>query len=98
MYIRRSLLELVEESAQARNSPPVPKQFIEEAIRRVETGEETVDRYPVTDCPSLSAIYRIAAKLEIENAHATDAPLTPLEHDRMLDDVIEGLTGPLHHH
>ena len=59
----RSLISLVEAAAQARNQPPVPRQFIEEALRRINAGEEEVSRYPMGS-PSLRGIYDIAARLE----------------------------------
>ena len=61
------LVEFVEATAKARKEPPVARQYIEEALRRIDAKEEGVSRYP-SGSPSLKGIYNIAARLESEAA------------------------------
>ena len=62
-----SLIELVEQAAKARNEPPVPRRYIEEALQRIDAGQEDVVRYP-TGSPSLGAVYDVAVGLESKTA------------------------------
>lgn len=62
-----SLAELVEGAAQARNEPAVARQHIEDALRRIEAGQEEVAKYP-TGKPTLKGVYDLATKLEAEGA------------------------------
>lgn len=64
--IQQELIALVRDSAKARNEPPVPRQYIIEALRRIETEQEKVMHYP-TGAPSLKAVYDIATRLESES-------------------------------
>ncbi len=57
------LTELVEEAAKARKRPAIAREFIEEALTRIDSGLEEVERYP-TGKPSLSAVYEIADRLQ----------------------------------
>lgn len=61
--IKQELIDLVEQAAGARNEPPVPRRYIEEALRRINDGQEKVPQYP-TGSPSLKGVYDIAVKLE----------------------------------
>lgn len=61
--IDKSLVELAEKSALARAGIPIAREYIEEAIMLIESGEEEVVRYP-SGQPSLKGIYEIAARLE----------------------------------
>lgn len=56
---------LVEKAAQARNEPPVARQYIDEALRRINAGQEKVLKYPNGE-PSLKGVYEIAVRLESE--------------------------------
>lgn len=60
---QEELVGLVESAAQARNEPPVPRQYIEEALRQIGAGEKKVLRYPFGS-PSLKEVYNIAVELE----------------------------------
>jgi hypothetical protein len=62
-----SLVELVESAAEARNNPPVERKYIEEALKRIVDGRETVQRYPM-GAPSLLGVYSIALQLESDDA------------------------------
>lgn len=59
--------KLVEDAARARNNPPVERKYIDEALKRVETGKEKVQRYP-SGAPSLLGVYDIALRLESDDA------------------------------
>lgn len=59
----RLMTKMVEGAAQARNEPPVARKHIEEALRRIDAGKETVQVYP-SGRPSLKAVYDVAARLE----------------------------------
>ena len=86
-----TLIQLVQEAAVARGEPRLHERFIKLALTRIERGEEAVEQYP-TGRPSLKGVYDIASRLQKKG------PLTRLEHDSDIDDVMEKLTGPLHHH
>lgn len=55
-------VELVESIAKARGDQPVPRDFVTEALERVGTGKEDVDRYP-DGAPSALGVYKIASRL-----------------------------------
>lgn len=57
-----SLIELVEESAIAREDSPVPRDYIVEALEMIENGELDIETYP-SGLPSLKAVYRVAKNL-----------------------------------
>lgn len=59
---KEELIELINGAAKARNELPVPKQYIEEALRRIDAGQEEVIRYPNGN-PSLKDAYDVAARL-----------------------------------
>lgn len=61
----RTMAEFVEAAAEVRNNPPVPRPYIEEALRRIEAGQEEVTKYP-NGKPSLKAAYEVAVRLEAE--------------------------------
>ncbi len=61
-------VELVEDTARARGDKAILRKFILAAIQGIETGEEDVDRYPITNAPSLKGVYEIAARLEAAEA------------------------------
>lgn len=56
------LADLTIAAAEARNDPAVPRALIMEALRRIQNGQEKVQRYP-TGLPSLKDTYDIAARL-----------------------------------
>jgi hypothetical protein len=63
----RSLAAWVEHAAKFRGETPVARRWIDEAIRRIDAGEETVARYP-NGKPSLKGVFDIATRLESESA------------------------------
>jgi hypothetical protein len=60
-----SFINLVEATAQARGEPSVDRLYIREALRRINSGQENVQRYPLGK-PSLKDVYDVAARLEHE--------------------------------
>jgi DNA replicative helicase MCM subunit Mcm2 (Cdc46/Mcm family) len=64
MHDNGSLIPLIEAAAKMRGKPPVLRQYIKEALQRIDAGTETVSKYPNTGLPSLKGVYDIAAKLE----------------------------------
>lgn len=60
------IIELVEGAALARKEPKIPRDFITEALERVNSGKEIVERYP-TGAPSLKGVYNIASRLYKES-------------------------------
>lgn len=62
------LIGLVEQAAEARGEPTIPREFVVEALQRIELGKESVRRYP-TGAPSLKGVYDIASKLHREGVH-----------------------------
>lgn len=63
--IDMKLVELIEETAKIRGDDPIPREFIEKALEKIETGEIEVERYPMGD-PSLSGVYEIASQLYVD--------------------------------
>jgi hypothetical protein len=57
-----SLAELVEDAAKARNDAKVPREYINDALNRIERGQTEVERYP-TGHPTLKGVYGIALEL-----------------------------------
>jgi len=55
-------IDLVESSAEVRGDPKIPRDFITEALEKIESGEEDVVRYPMGG-PSLKGVYEIAQRL-----------------------------------
>ena len=64
---REEFIRLMESAAKARGGGPVPRACIVEALRRIETGQEDVDRYP-TGFPSFLGVHEIAVRIEGERA------------------------------
>jgi len=64
---REGFIRLIEGAAKARGGGPVPRACIVEALRRIETGKEEVDRYPTGDL-SLLGVHEIAVRIEGERA------------------------------
>lgn len=62
-----TFVELVEGAARARNNPPIARHYLEQALQRIEAGQEQVCIYPGGK-PSLRAVYEIAARLEASEA------------------------------
>ncbi|PIR98331.1 MAG: hypothetical protein COT88_02350 [Candidatus Colwellbacteria bacterium CG10_big_fil_rev_8_21_14_0_10_41_28] len=54
--------ELVEGAAEARGEAPIPRDFIVEAMEKIELGEEQAERYP-TGMPTLKSIFEVGKKL-----------------------------------
>ncbi len=65
--MKNELIELVEGAARARRQPSIPRHFIEEALQRIDSGKEDIDRYP-SGSPSLKDIYDIAMRIECASA------------------------------
>ncbi len=82
---QQEFIDLVERAAQARDEPPVPRQYIEEALRRIDAGQEEVTRYPM-GAPSLKGVYDIAVTLASLTAteNRTYLILSPLPTDDRL--------------
>ena len=57
-----NLIELIEKSAKARGESFVPRDYIVEALEKIENGEIDVERYP-TGVPSLKGVYAAAQKI-----------------------------------
>ena len=64
---RTIMIELVEGTAKFRNDPAVPRDFITEALERIEAGQEKVSRYP-TGAPTLKGVYEVAARMYREHS------------------------------
>ncbi len=60
--VEESLIELVEEVARVREDAPIPRDYIIDALRRIENGDVEVERYLVGS-PSLKGVYEIALGL-----------------------------------
>lgn len=61
------LADLVEGAAMMRKDPPIPREFIDQALRKIDAKEIKVERYPSGE-PSLKAVYDVA--LGLESAYA----------------------------
>ena len=61
-----TLVTLVEGAAIARGEEIIHRDFIVEALERVEKGKEIVQRYP-TGAPSLKEVYDVALRLYNES-------------------------------
>ncbi len=61
-FFHKDVMLLVENAANARGEPEIPREFIVEAMCKIERGEEEVVLYP-TGAPSLKGVYDIAARL-----------------------------------
>jgi len=57
-----NLIRLIEESAEIRGNSPVPRDYIVEALERIELGEINVRRYPMGK-PTLRGVYEVALEL-----------------------------------
>ncbi|MFA6295307.1 MAG: hypothetical protein WC666_02690 [Candidatus Paceibacterota bacterium] len=62
MLDNSQIIEAVEGAAKIRGDLPLPRDFISEALERVNSGKEIVLRYP-TGRPSLKGVYDIALRL-----------------------------------
>jgi len=62
----KTLAELVENAAKVRKNLPVERKYIDEALSRIDAGQEEVDSYPLGG-PSLKGVYEIAARIESES-------------------------------
>ena len=60
--VDKSLVDFVEQSAQVRNEPPIPRDYILDVLEKIEAGEIEVEKYP-TGCPSSSAVYKVASEM-----------------------------------
>ncbi len=60
-------IDLVEAGAKRRREPPVPRKFIQEAARRIESGEESVEVYP-GGLATLKGTYDLAARIEADSS------------------------------
>ena len=60
--VDKSLVDFVEQTAQIRKEPPVPRDYILDALEKIEAGEIEVEKYP-TGYPSLSAVYKVASEM-----------------------------------
>lgn len=58
-----TLLEHVQNAAGVRGDPPVPDEFVIDALSKIQRGELTVETYP-NGTPRLKEIYRAAAALQ----------------------------------
>jgi hypothetical protein len=58
-------IDLVEKAAKMRGEEPVPRDFISEALEKIEKGEEKVEMYP-TGAPSLRGISDLARRIQRE--------------------------------
>ncbi len=65
--VDQALVSLVEGAAKARGDEAVPEQFIKEALRRIEAGDEKVGKYP-TGQPSLRGVFVIALRIKNEES------------------------------
>jgi hypothetical protein len=63
--VSNPLVELVEKAAKARGETTVPRDYIVEALERLQCGELQVERYP-GGAPSLKGVYEIANRLYTE--------------------------------
>ncbi|MBX4192512.1 hypothetical protein KW798_03445, partial [Candidatus Parcubacteria bacterium] len=63
----KTRVEQVEELAKGRNEPPVPRKFIEEALRRIDAGQEEKRRRYALGMPSPRRTYEIAKRLYEES-------------------------------
>ncbi len=64
-----NMAELVEVAAKARNEEPVPRDFINEILEKISSGEIKLtedEKYP-TGAPSLRVVYNLAKKLYQES-------------------------------
>ena len=57
-----NLVELVESAAKIRGEPTVPRDYIVEALDKIDKKEVEVERYP-TGIPSLKNVYDLASKI-----------------------------------
>jgi len=64
--VTNRLIKLVEEVAIERGDESVPRDYIVEALEKIELGDIEVKRYP-TGLPTLKGVYEIASKLYKEN-------------------------------
>jgi len=58
----KSLVELIENAAEAREDPRIPRDYICNALGKIERNEVEIERYP-TGQPSLKAVYDVAFNL-----------------------------------
>jgi len=63
----RTMIEFVEDAAKEIDGPPVPQEFINEALLLIHNGLIEVPRQP-NGTPSPKGIYKLAVKLESESA------------------------------
>jgi len=61
-----TMIDLIESSAEVRGDPKIPRDFITEALEKIASGEEEVERYPMGG-PSMKGVYRIAHRLYSES-------------------------------
>jgi len=64
---------LVQQAAIRRGKAPVERQCIEEALQRIESGEEKVAEYQ-TGTPAVGAVYDLAARLQKESVQTQTSP------------------------
>ncbi len=57
-----SLIELIEDVAKVRKDMPLPREYIIDALKKIEDGDIEVERYPMGN-PSLKGVYDIALEL-----------------------------------
>jgi len=58
----RPLVELVEGAAMARKDAPIPRDYILDALEKIEKGYIEIEKYP-TGHPSLKEVYDIASEM-----------------------------------
>ncbi len=59
------MVDLVLKAADAREDPKIPREFVLEALEKIEAGEIEVERYP-SGAPNLKAVYLIARRLRLK--------------------------------
>ena len=65
-YVDPDMVSLVEQAAQARGDEEIPEKFIVEALKKINSGERDVPRYP-GGSPSPRAVYELAVELMKEH-------------------------------
>ncbi len=66
--VENSLIELVENVAKARNDVLLPREYIIDALEKIDNGDVEVEKYPMGN-PSLKGVYEVA--LELYEANQT---------------------------
>ncbi len=60
--VENSLIEFVENAAKVRKDTPLPREYIIDALKKIDNGDVEVERYPMGS-PSLKGVYEVALEL-----------------------------------